>query len=402
MTVQYTAGRPLQANPDEFRPDPHKGYARYRPLGALIDFGSGMPMVIRHDDAQRLMNDPGTRQAETEVLEWRGIRSGALYDFYANTMLLSNPPRHAVRRAPVARTFAYKLVEAWRPRVRAIMHELIDKMQESDSSDFLAMIASPLPSRLIAEIIGAPGEDAPSFAKLVYTMSRGLGAFRDEEFPEIDAAAEKLNTYVADLVEGRREISNGEFLADYKSRVSEAGELSSAETLMQIVSLVIAGSDTTRFAMTAMVYLLMKHRDQWEELCRNPGLAAGAVREALRYEPPVGSLGRFVVDSVAVDGIELHKGTILQISLLSAQRDETVFNDPQKFDIHRNDHPRWSLTFGFGAHRCLGEALARAELEEALGVLCERLPGLKLAGPPPQFKGHVGIRGITPMHVAWQ
>jgi cytochrome P450 family 103 len=401
MVAANTDPRPLAVDPDEFRPDPHRGFAKYRPLTGLVDFGYGFPYVTRHPDVQQLLNDPRTRQAEVEGLEFRGITSGNLYDFYANSMLLSNPPRHQLRRAPVARTFAYKLVETWRPRVREIVSALVDAIAPGSEFDFLSEIASPLPSVLIAEILGAPTEDAPKFAEMVYTMTRGIGAFRDAEFPAIEAAAGELNAYVDTLLGERRAAPREDFLTDYLNRVSEAGELTEKEILMQVVSLVIAGSETTRFALTSTVGLLLSDRGQWESLCADPGLVQGAVKESLRYEPPVGSIGRIVMEPLSVDGIALKKGTVLSVSLLSAQRDESVFGNAARFDIARQDHPKWGLSFGYGAHRCLGEALARAELEEALAVLAEKKPNMRLAGPPPKYKGHSGIRGITPMVVAW-
>ena len=145
----------------------------------------------------------------------------------------------------------------------------------------------------------------------------------------------------------------------------------------------------------------MQRRPQWEALGSDPALVPGAVLEGLRFEPPVGAIGRVVTAPVEIDGVALKPGTVVNLSILSGQRDETVFAEPDVFDIERRDHPRWSLSFGHGAHRCVGEALARAEMEEALIALSQRLPGLRLAGDPPIAKGHTGIRGITGMRVAW-
>lgn len=397
---------PLPVTPEDLRPDPHAAFARLRPQAGLLDMAGGYLMAIRHHDVERLMTDPATRQIETEPLELRGVTSGALHDFYANSMLVSNEPEHKRRRAPAARTFAFKLIEAWRPRIRALVHELIDnqigaqtKADARDGFDFTAAIAAPLPSRLIAEILGAPTQDAPRFARMVYTMTRGLGGFRDAQFPEIEQAAQDLTAYVADLLAARRADPRDDFLTDYTRSVEEAGLLSDKEMLAQIVTLIIGGSDTTRFTLTAMIDLLLRHRDQWEAVCADPTLAAGAVREALRYEPAIGSLGRVATGPLAIDGVVVETGAVLVLSLLSAQRDAAVYADPHRFDIRRTDHPRWSVTFGGGAHRCLGEALARAELEEALLALCERAPDLEAVGAPVVVKGHTGIRGISPLFV---
>lgn len=395
------ARRPLQVDPDAFRPDPHIGFAKYRPLAGLIDFGAGMPVATRYADVQGLMTDPNTRQLETEVLELRGITSGALYDFYANSMLVSNAPAHALRRGPVARAFALKLIQAWRPRIRALMNELIDAHEDEQEVEFVEAFASPLPARMTAEILGAPVDDAQHFAAMVYKMSRGLGSFRDSEFETIEASTAELIAYVDGLLNARRAEPRDDFLTDYIRKVDEHGQLSQAETLIQIVTLILAGSDTTRLALTMLVALLVQHRDQWQAVCADPDRAPAAVREALRYEPSVGAIGRVVTGPLAVDGVELEPGAIVSLSILSAQRDETVYKDPQRFDIARGDHPQWSLTFGFGEHRCLGEALARAELEEALMALIQRLPTLELLGEAPTPKGHGGVRGITPMRVGW-
>lgn len=397
-----TVKEPLRVTAEDFRPDPHAGFARVRPLSGLLDMDGAFPLAPRHADVERLMTDPRTRQIETEPLTLRGITEGALYDFYANSMLVSNAPAHGRRRAPAARTFAFKLIEAWRPRIRALVTELIETQAAAGEMNLLDAIAAPLPSRIIAEILGAPEEDAPRFAEMVYSMSRGIGAFRDAQFPNIEAAAAELTAYVGELLAARRTAPRDDFLTDYVNSVDEAGRLTAAETLMQIVTLIIAGSDTTRFAFTALVSLLLERRAQWEAVCADPALAPGAVREALRYEPPVGSIGRVATEPLEIDGAPVEADTVLVLSMLSAQRDESVYADPQRFDITRCDHPRWSVTFGGGAHRCLGEALARAELEEALIALAQRLPGLEIVGAPAAYRGHTGIRGITPLTVGWR
>jgi hypothetical protein len=391
----------MVADPAAFRPDPHAGFARYRPLAGIIDLGGAMPFVTRLADVTALIVDPRTRQIETEPLTARGITSGALHGFYANSMLLSNPPAHARRRAPVVRAFASRLVQAWRPHIRALVGDMVDAVAAAGEAEFQAAFASPLPSRVIAAILGAADADASDFAAKVYGMSKGLGGFRDADYEAIEAATAGLIAHVERLLEDRRRAPRDDFLTDYLRRVEEVGSLSATETLIQVVSLIIGGSDTTRFGLTAAVSLLLQHREQWEALCRDPGLAPAAVNEALRFEPPVGAIGRVVAERLSVDGVALEPGTVFSVSILSAQRDEAAFADPQRFDIARTDHPRLHASFGFGPHRCLGEALARAEMEEALVVLTQRLPGLALAGAPPLPKGHSGMRGIGPMQVRW-
>lgn len=401
MTTTAARKRPTKVDPDSFRPDPHAGYARYRPVSGVLEIGGGFPTVVRYADIMALMTDTHTRQLETEALAFRGIIEGSLFDFYANSLLLSNAPAHARRRAPLSRAFAFRLIQDLRPHIRALVCEMLDEIETDGEADFLAALASPLPARLIADILGIPRQQAPEFAAKVYTMTRGLGGFRDEDFPAIEAAAAELMGYVEELLDARRREPREDFLSSYLARVDEDGTLSPIETLMQIVSVIIGGSDTTRFGLTSTVSQLLQRRPQWEALGSDPALVPGAVLEGLRFEPPVGAIGRVVTAPVEIDGVALKPGTVVNLSILSGQRDETVFAEPDVFDIERRDHPRWSLSFGHGVHRCVGEALARAEMEEALIALSQRLPGLRLAGDPPIAKGHTGIRGITAMKVAW-
>ena len=371
------------------------------PCPGLIRIGPSMPIATRHADVEAMATDPRTRQVETEMLEMSGITSGALHTFYANTMLLSNPPVHLQRRRPAARAFAHKLIEAWRPRIRTLVLELIDECYAQGETDFAEAIAKPLPSRIIADILGIPREDAPRFAAMVYGMSRGIGYFRPEHFPGIEQSAGELTAYVEELVAARRAEPRDDFITDYLRTVDEGRQLERHRDTDpdRLSDPRRQRHDPLRVDRTGLP--AARHRDQWEALCADPVLVPGAVREALRFEPPVGSYGRVVTEPLEIDGITLAPGAPLQLSILSAQRDEAVYADPQRFDIHRNDHPRWSVSFGGGPHRCLGEALARAEMEEALLALSERLPDLQLAGPPPVFKGHMGIRGTAPMAVRW-
>ncbi len=394
---------PLAAAPEMFRPDPHAAFARLRPLASVVDFGRDVPQAIRHKDVAGLMNDPRTRQLETESLDLAGVTTGALRRFYENSMLTSNPPAHPRRRRPAARAFAHKMIQAWRPRIRALVGEMIEAMmagEDGREADFVEALAAPLPSRLIGEIVGAPEEDASVFREHVYAMSRGLGGFRPEDLPRIEAAAERLIDYVARLLEARRAAPREDFLSDYLAKVAEGDPMTEIETVIQIVAIILAGSDTTRLALSTLVAELLQRREQWDAVVADPALAPGAALEAVRFEPPVGSIARVAVEPVSVDGVAFEPGAVIGLSILSAQRDEAVYRDPQSFDVARSDHPKWSVSFGMGAHRCLGEALARAELEEALVALTQRAPGLEIVGPPPRPKGFTGVRGAAPFRVA--
>lgn len=394
--------RPIVVSLAELDRDPHGTFRRYRPLTPVITRDDGTYVVIRAADVEQLVTDPRTRQMETESLQARGIVQGSLFEFFRHSMLLSNAPLHRKRRAPLSRAFAVKLVSELRPRIRALAHELIERAAPRRELDFLDDFCSLIPATIVAEILGLPASDVPRFTRWVYSVSRAISAsFTREEGPEIETATRELMGYVSELLENRRAVPREDFLTSYVAAVNEAGDLSPIETVAQVVTVIIGGSDTTRAAMAMQVALLLQHREQWEAICNDRSLVSGAVSEALRYDPAVGSFPRIAIEDIDLEGQVVKRGRIVSLSTMSAMRDPARYREPDRFDIRRTDHPERHPVFGGGTHRCLGEALARAELEEGLAAVAERLPNLELNGAAPALVGHSGIRRITGMSVRW-
>ncbi|MET1026762.1 MAG: cytochrome P450 [Dongiaceae bacterium] len=343
------------------------------------------------------------RQTETEYVELRGVKEGVLFDGFKYGMLTSNEEAHRRRRSPFNRTFATRLIAELRPAIRKIAGELIDGWYAEGEVDLVVGYAALIPAQAISELLGLPKEDIPHFTKLVYSISRILSfTFAPEDLPYMEASARELYDYVIALADDRRRAPRDDFLSSYVTDADKGGELSPAEIIFQIITLIVAGTDTTRVAMAAQVSLLLQNRDQWDALCGDAALVPGAVAEALRYDPSVGSLARFTLEDIELDGRILPRDQFVTLSTMSAMRDEHVYDQPDIFNIWRTDQRRPHPVFGGGPHRCIGEALARAELEEGLAALAERIPQLRLAGEPPRIQGHLGIRRIGEMRVAWR
>jgi len=300
----------------------------------------------------------------------------------------------------MARTFAFKLMDGMRPRVAAIAGEIISAHLGRGPVAFLDDFSRALPSRIIAEIIGAPPEDWPQFQAWVAAAARGIGFFKPEELPGIEAGVAALNDYVARLFEERRANPREDFLTRYLQTTETEGVLTEDEIRTQMAGVILAGSDTTRTGTAAALSLLLQHKEQWAMVVADPDRwKRQAVEEALRYDPPVGSVSRIATRNFSLDGVEIAEGRIAAVSLIAALRDPEAFADPDRFDITREGLPRWNIAFGGGAHRCLGEALARAEMEEAIAAIARLAPGTRIVGKPPTILGHVAIRHIDEMTV---
>jgi hypothetical protein len=179
-----------------------------------------------------------------------------------------------------------------------------------------------------------------------------------------------------------------------------AAEMSPIEIIFQIVQLIVGGTDTTRVAIVMQVALLLQHHEQWMAVCRDPGLIPAAVEESMRFEPSVASISRVAAEDIEVGGAIIPAGSFVTLSTMSGMRDERAYDNPDVFNIRRVRQPRLHPIFGGGPHRCIGEMLARAELEESLAVLTALIPQLRL-DQAPAIKGHFGIRRVDTMRVSW-
>jgi len=378
----------------------HDYYKGLREKTAVAITDIGVFVVLKHKYMDMLLDNENTRQFELEGMMLRGISSGPLFELYKNAMLFANGDVHKKRRSPMARTFAYKLMDGMRPRVREIASEVVEAHRGKGPVNFLDDFSRAIPARIIAEIIGAPPEDWPKFSKWVADAARGIGFFQNDELPEIDAGVASLDDYVKSLIEDRRENPREDFLTSYAQATAAAGELTEEEIRMQMAGVILAGSDTTRTGTAAILSQLLQHPDQWALVCEDPDAwKKQAVEEGLRFDPPVGSVPRFTLRELEIEGVVIPEGRVVSMSVLSGLRDPDVYPNPDAFDIRRTGLPKWNIAFGGGAHRCLGEALARAEMEESIATIARLAPNTKMIGAPPKIRGTAAIRHIDAMTV---
>jgi cytochrome P450 len=241
--------------------------------------------------------------------------------------------------------------------------------------------SKPYPPRMIAEIVGAPIEDAARLGEWAYWIQSTFDPGKVAgALPHIERAAAEFHDYVADLLTTGD--ASGDHLLGALRPALDDGRITEAECVSLVGSVLIGGVDTTQAQLAHTVRLLAQHPEQWEALVADPSLVPRAVEEGLRFEPIAPFTARLVTEQLDHDGVTFPPGTLLITCALTANRSTEVYASPTRFDITADRGDARALSFGAGPHFCLGHALARAELEEALAMLVERYDHLELTGPP--------------------
>ncbi|WP_026283407.1 cytochrome P450 [Rhizobium sp. 2MFCol3.1] len=359
----------------------------------------GIYLILRANDVDELLVHPATKQIETQALTLRGVTHGSLFDLVQGSMLFSNGEVHRNRRTPMTRQFAFRMIEELRPMIKAQCEAILQAADLRSPFEIRDGFASLLPASTIASILGIDPSDIPHFTNVVYRVSRAISpSWAMDELPDLNEAASELMAYVESLVAARRARPKDDFISRYIRAVDELGNLSAAEEIQQLVTVIIGGTDTTRAAMVILVSLLLQHPDQLQAVRDDPSLIPSAVLESLRFEPSVASITRFATDDIVLDGMTVPGGSVITLSSISAMRDPDRYTDPDCFVIDR-PRQKWHQAFGGGPHRCLGEALAKAELEEGLSAILTAMPRMSVVGEFPRVDGHAGIRRVGPLTV---
>ncbi|MCL6709002.1 cytochrome P450 [Pseudomonas sp. R2.Fl] len=385
----------------ELDADAHGAFGHWRKTHPVVAHEGGGYLVLRHADVLRLAADPRLQATETALPQSRGITQGPLFDIFQHGMLTANDGTHERRRSPMSRAVAGQLIAQWRRHVRLSAEALIDGFYADGQAEFVSQFADQIPIRTLAGLFGVPPEDLPAFTRNVQELGRFFGAgSTEDDIPASTAAAGQLREYLGNLLRERRKVPDGDFLTVFQAAADDGEGLSPPEAIFQVIQLILGGTESVRAAIVAQTALLLLHREQWKAVCADSSLVPAVVTEALRFEPGIAGLVRITREAIDLEGFTLPAGQLVILSTMSAMRDERVFQRSDIFDIRRPDAPKTHPVFGWGAHRCLAEALARAELEESLIALTSRLPRLRLEDIP-IFHGHVFIRNPGRFCVSW-
>lgn len=394
------AATPPFIDPRTLSDNPHANLAALRVHYPVIRLGEKQYMALRAGDVMDLLTDPRVKQIEgPDYAAVQRIPDGAAKRIVSDFFLFSNGDAHRVRRGRFARTFAHGAMRAARSRVRAVADEIVAELPRGESFDFIDRMAARVPSEMIAAILGLPRSEAAFFAARVHRLCRVTSpVYPHEDHHRIEAAANELFAYVENHMRARIEIPRNDLLTALVADWHENPSISFDSLVIQVLGIIVGGSDTTRAGFAMLVALLLRYRDQWEAVKADPALIPGAVEEAIRFEPPVGSVPRFTTAEVEIGGVTIEPGVMLRLSTMSAMRDPLIYANPNRFDINRADHPRLHTAFGGGPHRCIGEMLARIEMQESLAALIAAAPDIEMETVP-RMTGFAAIRQITPMPV---
>ena len=359
--------------------------------------GSESWLVTRYAEQRALLGDPRV-SADTDRPGYPTKASPEAGEGKLSFIMMDDP-EHARLRRMVTAPFAVKKVEALRPAVQRIVDGLIDDMLAGPAPvDLVDAFALPIPSLVICELLGVPYEEHDFFQEHTRTMVRTTAAPEER-----GAASREVAGYLAGVVGKRIAEPKDDLLSSIAGRVT-AGELTHQQATEMALLLLIAGHETTANMIALGILALLQHPDQLAFLRESddPGLVASAVEELLRYLH-ITHLGRrrAVTEDIEIAGqvIKAGEGVIMVNEI--GNRDPEVFADPDRLDITRD--ARRHVAFGFGVHQCLGQPLARMELQVVYGTLYKRIPTLRLAGDlrDVRFKTDAFIYGVHELPVSW-
>jgi cytochrome P450 len=352
--------------------------------------GGGFWALTAYDDVLAVSRDSAT---------WSSQATGVFLDVpepenayqLALIMLTMDPPRHTALRTLISKGFTPRQVARLNERVAHLAGQVCDEVTGRGECDFVTDVAGALPSFVIAELLGIPLDDGRRLYELTELMNSGL---MDEP---VQRAQLQMLEYGTALAARKRETPGDDIATSLLHAEVDGQRLTDLEFNLFFLLLINAGGDTTRNLVSSGMLALLEHPEQRERLVADPTALPTAIEEMLRYVTPVTVFARTATKDTDVHGVAIAAGQRVALFYPSANRDETRFHDPERFDITRDPNPH--LAFGGGGtHFCLGASLARAEAAAIFPEVLSRMPDLELAGPVVRARSTL-MNGIKSMPV---
>ncbi|MFJ8850732.1 cytochrome P450 [Streptomyces sp. NPDC102437] len=392
-TVSFPQNRTCPYNP----PTGYREHRGQRPVSpARLFDGRIVWLVTGHAEARSLLVDQ----------RLSSDRENPAFPFFAERVAAStlrrvellgvDDPEHNAQRRMLIPSFTVKRTAALRPQIQETVDRLLDAMAEQGPpTDLVDAFALPVPSMVICALLGVPYEDHEFFEAQSRKLLRGPAA------ADVEAARDELDDYFRVLIEQKRAAPGEGLLDELIVKQLETGGVDHDELVRLAQILLVAGHETTANMISLGTFTLLQHPDQLARMRESEGLTGSAVEELLRFLSIADGIPRVAVEDIEIGGVTIHAGDGVILTMAVINRDEAVYPSPDDLDLGRN--ARNHVAFGFGIHQCLGQNLARAELEIALPALFDRLPGLRLAVPAEEipFKPGDTIQGLLELPVTW-
>jgi len=378
--------------------DPFPALAVGRRKGAVVA-GPGELFAESDDDFDIAPNAPSftaySHDAVTAILrDQEAFSSSILVDVVGHVIIAMGGEEHRRHRALISPAFRHKALVRWQDElVRAVVDELIDRFADAGRAELVRELTFDFPVQVIARILGLPQRDYPKFQRWSIEM---LSSIVNPERGQ--AAARALDDYFAGVLADRRREPRDDMISDLSTAEVDGHRLSDEEIFAFLRMLLPAGIETTYRSSGNLLYALLTHPDQLAALFDDRSLVPQAIEEGLRWEPPILFLVRNAVQDREVCGIHIPTGAIINVCVGAANRDEAVYDEPDRFDVYRA--PRQHVSFGWGPHMCIGMHLARMETRVAINALLDRLPNLRLDDEfEPPFVQGTAFRSPPALHV---
>ncbi len=396
--------------------NPYPDYAWFRQHDPVHRGAPGWPLghpevfLFRHADVMRVLKDGRMLRTPLTLPEVRAMRqeeqreppSPDSFEYVSNRfMLFLDPPDHTRLRGLANRAFTPRVVADRRAEIETIAAELLTAFRtEGGEGDLIKALAYPLPVLVIAKALGIPSEDMYRFRE----WAAVLGAAIDVPMEALagfqaraDDATREMCEYLRSVVSKRRDDPRDDLITRLIAARDDEGKLTDDELIATCVLLMIAGHETTVNLIANGTLALLRHPDQWARLVADPSLAGNATEELLRYDSPVQFTGRTAGEDIEIGGVTVPRGSWVSTMLGSANRDEAVWDAPDRLRIDREVGRH--MSFGMGIHFCLGAPLARLEGEIAFATLAREAPGLVLADPNPRWRPGAVLHGLERLDV---
>lgn len=388
-----------------FTENPYPIYRELRARGPVhrVRLPGGLEawLVVSYEEARAALGDARLRKDWSFAApELRRMRTGSeenTTQLFGRSMLSADPPDHSRLRKLVSKAFTPRRIEALRPRIEELTANLVGALPGGGRADVMEALAYPLPIAVICEILGVPALDQDRFQEASNKLISS-----DAPTPDYFESATRLNAYLDELVAEKRRAPGDDVLSALVHVTDEdGGRLSDEELRGTAFVLLFAGHETTVNLIGNATLALLTHPEQLAAVREDWSLLDGAIEETLRWEGPVeATTWRFASEDLTIgDTLIPGDGDIVLISLVSGNRDEGVYEDPESFDIRRRTGGH--LAFGHGIHYCLGAALARMEARIALRALFEGFPRMTLGTPVDELRWRPGMpmRGLLTLPV---